>query len=579
MFQHCDKMQENINNEATNMFNKIYANSTKVQTYCKNTNTGSRRVTDPEKKACTYITEGLQYIYSIGIDTKDMEGEGTNDDKERKAKENRDFKQTMMCLLLNAYADKLRENVASPCTVGEDTIVQAFNAGNTQMDTWCVYSKGQKDNCVKCERYGKYTECQISDKGNKTNVKTKLDKMLEQNDNMKKTLTTISSMNNLCQRSQCVITQWSRDKSTPGQRKWEKDSWKDIKDRINPLAKAMLQSDSSTDIYCTGTEEKKEACKQIVAGLLHIYGITVDNGEKTDKKENNRLFKQIMECLILNEYGKLLGEKCHTTAEAIQKAFTENNNLHFTKCEGDTCIQCNWDNCTGPAFDSTDLRKKIKGEIESNAEIQKALSSITNICQTKPATAAKPVAAKPAAYFGMLGKRRKRYKRAHQVRGPPLEEQPLDYVDQQDGPHEYTLVRERKQPRSAPTGRTKSRKKQGVSSRVGHRTIIDIHLEVIDECQKGDLYSTKEDFFEILVQEFMGNNSIKEKHVLNEQVPKEDFISEEDVPRDHVLKERVPKEGVQSSDSGFREEDFVPKEEILREGVPKEQVPSSNSAF
>ncbi|ANQ06820.1 SICA antigen [Plasmodium coatneyi] len=154
-------------------------------------------------------------------------------------------------------------------------------------------------------------------------------------------------------------------------------------------------------------------------------------------------------------------------------------------------------------------------------------------------------------YF-FLGKKRRRYKRAHQVRGPSrLEEQLLDDVDDQaDGPREYTLVKKRKQPRSAPMRR---RKRERPAHRVGRRTIIDIHLEVIDECQKGDAHSMKEDFFEILVQEFMGS----------------EFMKEENVPMDEVP----------SSDCGFREEDFILTEDILEEGVPKEQVPSSDSGF
>ncbi|ANQ06291.1 SICA antigen [Plasmodium coatneyi] len=195
-------------------------------------------------------------------------------------------------------------------------------------------------------------------------------------------------------------------------------------------------------------------------------------------------------------------------------------------------------------------------------------------------------------YF-VLGKRRKRYKRAHQVRVPQtLEEQPLDHVDDQaDGAHEYTLVKERK-PRSAPTRRRKKRS--------GRRMIIDIHLEVLDECQREELYSTKEDFLVIIVQEFMGSEFIKEDSVPKEGVPKEqvpcsdsrlreeDLVPKEGIPRedvpleqipglgeeDFVPKEGVSKEQVSSSDSGFREEDFVPKEEVSRE-----QVPSSDSGF
>ncbi|ANQ10458.1 SICA antigen [Plasmodium coatneyi] len=153
-------------------------------------------------------------------------------------------------------------------------------------------------------------------------------------------------------------------------------------------------------------------------------------------------------------------------------------------------------------------------------------------------------------YFGMLRKTRKRYRRALQMRGPSLEQQIVDDVDE-DGQREYCIVKERK-PRSMPKYR---RKKRGVNRRAGRRRsgvrrrmIIDIHLEVLNECQKGDLHSTKEDFFEILVQEFMAS----------------EFIKEENVPKESVAEEQVP-----SSNSAFREEDFV----------PKENVPCSDSGF
>ncbi|ANQ09057.1 SICA antigen [Plasmodium coatneyi] len=181
-------------------------------------------------------------------------------------------------------------------------------------------------------------------------------------------------------------------------------------------------------------------------------------------------------------------------------------------------------------------------------------------------------------YFGMLGKRRKRYRRARHVRGPPsLEEPLLAYVDDQaDGPHEYTLVKERK-PRSAPT-KTKRPKKQGVDRRAGHRgvgrrMIIDIHLEVLDECQKGDLHSTKEDFFEILVQEFMGSNFIQEKMFPKDDVPKEQgrktlFL------RRMFLRRMFLRNRFQVKIPGLGKDDFVPKENVPKENVPKEQVPS-----
>ncbi|ANQ05762.1 SICA antigen [Plasmodium coatneyi] len=161
-------------------------------------------------------------------------------------------------------------------------------------------------------------------------------------------------------------------------------------------------------------------------------------------------------------------------------------------------------------------------------------------------------------YFGMLGKRRKRHRRAHQVRGPSLEQQIVDHVDHL-GPREYYIVKQRRQPRSTPIKRRKKRvpghRRADRRGGVRRRMIIDIHLEVLDECQKGELHSTKEDFFEILVQEFMGSEFIKEQNVPEEQVSRVD-----------VSKIEIP-----SLDSGFREEDFTPEENIL-----KEQVPSSD---
>ncbi|ANQ06249.1 SICA antigen [Plasmodium coatneyi] len=197
-------------------------------------------------------------------------------------------------------------------------------------------------------------------------------------------------------------------------------------------------------------------------------------------------------------------------------------------------------------------------------------------------------------YFGLPGKR-KRYKRAHKVRGPPsLEEQIIDRAMDHSGPHEYTLVKERRQPRSVPTG-TKSRKKRDGHRRgVRRRMIIDIHLEVLNECQKGDLHLTKEDFFEILVRQFMGSEFIKQGNVpsLDSGFREKDVVPMEGVfkeqvqssdsgfrDEDFVLEEGVSKEHVPSSDSGFGDEDFVSGEEVPREDVPKEQVPNLDSGF
>ncbi|ANQ11190.1 SICA antigen [Plasmodium coatneyi] len=187
----------------------------------------------------------------------------------------------------------------------------------------------------------------------------------------------------------------------------------------------------------------------------------------------------------------------------------------------------------------------------------------------------------PGFRYFFLRKKRRRHRREEQLTSPPSEEKLLDHVDDQaDGPHAYTLVKERRQQRSTPQ---RGRKKRAHSRAGGvrRRTIIDIHLEVLDEYQKGDLHSTKEDFLQIIVHEFMGRNFVKGENVPKEQVPLIN-IPEEQVQcldsgfrdEDFVPKGNVPMEQVPCSDSGFREEDF-----LLKEGVPKEQVQCSDSGF
>ncbi|CAA9990857.1 SICAvar, type I (fragment) [Plasmodium knowlesi strain H] len=133
-------------------------------------------------------------------------------------------------------------------------------------------------------------------------------------------------------------------------------------------------------------------------------------------------------------------------------------------------------------------------------------------------------------YFGPLGKGGPRFRRSPaEIPGPSVQEQVLDHVQQEAGPHEYRLVKERK-PRSSPT-RTKR------SGRVNRRTIIEIHFEVLDECQKGNTQLAQKDFLELLVQEFMGSEFMEV-----EQFPMENVLMES-LPMERVSIEEVPSLG------------------------------------
>ncbi|CAA9989325.1 SICAvar, type I (fragment), partial [Plasmodium knowlesi strain H] len=149
-------------------------------------------------------------------------------------------------------------------------------------------------------------------------------------------------------------------------------------------------------------------------------------------------------------------------------------------------------------------------------------------------------------YFAQLRKIRL-YRRAPlRIPGPSVQEQLLDHVEEA-GPHEYQLVKERK-PRSAPTRTKRSGRDPAGGGRVNRRTIIKIHFELVDECQKGNTKLTQNDFLELLVREFMGSEFMEEEE--EEQVSKEEVLME-GVPMESVPMEGVPMELVPSLGSGL----------------------------
>ncbi|ANQ06889.1 SICA-like antigen, partial [Plasmodium coatneyi] len=108
-------------------------------------------------------------------------------------------------------------------------------------------------------------------------------------------------------------------------------------------------------------------------------------------------------------------------------------------------------------------------------------------------------------YFGMFGPQKKRYKRMTQIPGPPLEE----HRDGSDvtisyAPYEYILMKEGK---GHPLHSTEMQQEEHVN----RKTIIDIHLELLNESQNQNEepeLTNRVDFLEnIMAEEF-----IKEEH-------------------------------------------------------------------
>ncbi|KJP85386.1 hypothetical protein AK88_04986 [Plasmodium fragile] len=102
-------------------------------------------------------------------------------------------------------------------------------------------------------------------------------------------------------------------------------------------------------------------------------------------------------------------------------------------------------------------------------------------------------------YFAYLGQTRRRtYRTVRDVPSPPLAEEILDHLQRGDLPppdYGYTTIRDRR-PASAAERRGQR------SPRVHKRTIIELHLEVLNECEAAEWENVKDDYLQIVVQEF-----------------------------------------------------------------------------
>ncbi|KJP86095.1 hypothetical protein AK88_04286 [Plasmodium fragile] len=99
-------------------------------------------------------------------------------------------------------------------------------------------------------------------------------------------------------------------------------------------------------------------------------------------------------------------------------------------------------------------------------------------------------------YFAYLAKRRRTYRTVRDVPSRPLDEEILDHLQRGELPppaYWYTMVRDRRPASTSARGRP---------PRVHRRTIIELHLEVLNECEAAEWENVKDDYWKIVVQEF-----------------------------------------------------------------------------
>ncbi|KJP86100.1 hypothetical protein AK88_04291 [Plasmodium fragile] len=98
--------------------------------------------------------------------------------------------------------------------------------------------------------------------------------------------------------------------------------------------------------------------------------------------------------------------------------------------------------------------------------------------------------------FAYLAKRRRTYRTVRDVPSPPLDEEILDHLQRGELPppdYGYTIVRDRQPASTSGRGRPPC---------VHKCTIIELHLEVLNECEAAEWENVKDDYLQILVDEF-----------------------------------------------------------------------------
>ncbi|KJP85075.1 hypothetical protein AK88_05297 [Plasmodium fragile] len=103
-------------------------------------------------------------------------------------------------------------------------------------------------------------------------------------------------------------------------------------------------------------------------------------------------------------------------------------------------------------------------------------------------------------YFAHLAPRRRTYRTVRDVPSPPLDEEILQHLQRGAAPPDYgyTMVKVT-QPASI-SGRARP-------PRVNRRTIIELHLEVLNECEATEWENVKDDYLHTLVEQVMGANN------------------------------------------------------------------------
>ncbi|CAA9990669.1 SICAvar, type I [Plasmodium knowlesi strain H] len=595
----CDFWEEvGVKPELVKMFTAIRTNGNNKskQTNVVCDQFGDDNPDSVERRACNHITAGLDYIKKIPNGAASKQSNGQDNQLLQRAvgcialnmyaDKIRD-ESDKVCPIGEEKINKMFEEWNNNNNSSSSTPCNGVSGTNS-----CFKCTREKDfnscdllvnkDLIATASSGGSSPCNNND-NDKDKVPKQMNNLLNEdkstiNTKMKQTLDKITDMkSSFCTQVQCAIKKKLKSKNGQTPSSGTTQPWKNIEEdatkELKELLEYMSQSKNQEKVnqYCKDNEDKwnkighkegrtnKAACLLFASGLKHIY--THDNGRvngRVDGRVNGPSFGQTMGCLFLKEYAKQLQTMANEKKKGyswvhplcdidkgIEHAFNKSSDIMngTPPCNNgnNSCFVCTWhnndyDKCKIGNDQIQDQVKPLLGTKSDSMEktLENTVCPILLTDLLTPFLPLAPVSIGLSAmayylwkYFGPLGKGGQRFRRSPaEIPGPSVQEQVLDHVEEA-GSHEYRLVKKRK-PRSAAT-RTER------SGHANRRAIIEIHFEVLDECQKGDTQLNQKDFLELLVQEFMGS----------------EFMKEEQVPKEEVLMEGVPIERVPILGSGF----------------------------
>ncbi|CAA9986215.1 SICAvar, type I (fragment), partial [Plasmodium knowlesi strain H] len=320
----------------------------------------TRQATDPERKACQYLTAGFTKLRTISATTTN----GGNNILDKHPS----LKQTVGCFLLKEYAKHMKDN--AKCLV-ESGIKKAFDIALKNLNGSCT-GEGP---CVPCHWKEKdYDTCQIHTTGpNIEDVKRKVQGIVETK-SVPNAMEDINKMTTLCDYIKCAAPKWfhnqknSKNQGGNGTAKTWCDFWEnegvrpELKKMFDKIASEGQNKPTSITIgtTCRGFGDgnpdsvERKACNHITAGLEYIDGIKPDvsgsgRGPSTQSSgQGNQLLQQAVGCIALNLYADQIiaksSEKCPIGEDKISRMFTDWNTQH-NSLSSNSCNDANKNNC------------------------------------------------------------------------------------------------------------------------------------------------------------------------------------------------------------------------------------------